>query len=232
MSTLSVKLRLLIGAVIFAGVAVVAGAAASWDSEDALFLGAVVAIIAVSELWDFAPVANARVSVSIGLILAAGTFSGLPGMAVAAAAVGGFDFLLHRKPAFKAAFNLGVLLITGAVFVGVLEAFEGNRAEGDWLVLVGPAVLGAICAFAVNSGLVSLAISIDKGEGVLAVWDSRFRWMLPYYAILGVIAVFLAASYDRWELGGFALLLAPLAMAWLAIRQHIDNATRSALRPS
>jgi hypothetical protein len=229
MSNLSFSLRVLIVAVTGAGVAVVAGAVAAGDAEDASFLGAIVALIAVSELFDFGVVPNARVSVSIGLMLAAGTFAGLAGVTVAAVAVGGFGYAFHRTAAHKAAFNMGVLLITGACYAGVIYALAGSPRPGDWLEMAGPAVAGAVCAFAVNSGLVSLAIAAEQRERVATVWTGRFAWLLPHYVLLGVVAVFLAAGYERWELGGMALVLAPLAMAWLAIRQYL---TGSARRPA
>ena len=59
------------------------------------------------------------------------------------------------------------------------------------------------------------------------MWRDKFRWLLPYYVILGVLAVMLASAYERWDLAGVAILLVPLAMAWLAIKQYSDRTTES-----
>ncbi len=216
-------LAFLIGAVSLAGVGVVAGAAMSWNDPDFTFLVSLVALAVASELVDFAPFPNSRVSMSIALILAAGTLSGLAGVAVVASAAALADYAVHRKSVAKAAFNQGALLLSGAAYVGILEAFSSAYEAGDWPAVLGPALLGSVVAFVINSGLVAVAISVETGRSAFAVWNARFRWLLPHYVFLGMLALLTALAYDRWELGGVALLLGPLAMSWLGIKQYVDR---------
>lgn len=42
----------------------------------------------------------------------------------------------------------------------------------------------------------------------------------------------MALAYDRWEIGGVALFLVPLGMAWLAMKQYADSMTRMRMVPS
>ena len=220
---LSPVLAFLIAAVWLAGVAVMAGAALSWNDPNFTFLAALATLAVASELVDFAPFPNSRVSLSIALILAAGTLSGLPGVAVVASAAALADYAVHRKSVAKAAFNQGALLLSGAAYVGILEAFSSAYEAGDWPAVLGPALLGSVVAFVVNSGLVALAIAVEKGLNIISVWNARFRWLLPHYVLLGMLALLTALAYDRWELAGVALLLGPLGMAWLAIKQYVDH---------
>ena len=221
----SSPLAFLVAVVCAAGIAVLAAAGFTWDHEEGLLLLALAALAVCSEFLDFAPFPNARVSLSVALIMAAGTFSGLPGVAVVASTAVAADFLAHRKPFHKVAFNEGVLLISGAAYVGVFEAFSIGYRPGDWPDVLGPALLGSALNFAINSGLVALAIGLDTGRHPFTVWSDRFRWLLPHYVLLGVLAVIMASAYDRWELAGVAILLVPLAMAWLALKQYADRAS-------
>ncbi len=213
----------LVAGVSLAGLGVLVGAALTWRSEDAVLLLALAALAVLSELLDFAPFPHSRVSLSAALILAAGTVSGLPGVAVVASVAVAADYAAHRKPFFKVAFNEGALLLAGAAYVGVFEAFATGYRAGDWPAVLGPALLGGALYFAVNSGLVALAIALDTARHPWHIWSDRFRWLLPHYVLLGILAAMMASAYDGWELAGLALFLFPLAMVWLILRQYSDR---------
>lgn len=208
-----------------AAAALLAAGALQWHDEDLVLLGALVGLAVVSEVLDFAPFAGSRVSLSVALILVAGTVSGLAGVAAVVSVVVVADFVAHPKAVRKALFNEGALLLAGAAYVAVFEAFSTGYAGEDWPAVLAPALLGGTLYFAVNSALVGLAIAADSGEHPWSAWNERFRWLFPYYVILGVLAVMAATAYDHWELGGLALLLPPLAMVWLALRQFASMAS-------
>lgn len=210
------------------GLAVLVGAVFSWGSEEERFLLTLAALAVLTEVFDFSPIPGSRVSLSICLIFAAGTVSGLPGVAVVASTAAVADYALHRKPAVKAIFNEGVMLLSGAAYVAVLEAFASTYDSGDWMAVLGPALLGCVAAFLVNSSLVSMAIALDTDSRALNVWDRGFRWLLPHYVVLAALALLLAIAYDRWDLPGVALLLAPLSMAWLIVKQYVDRLAQPA----
>jgi len=222
-------LSLLVALVSLAGFAVLIGAGLDWSSEEETLLIALAGLTVASELLDFSPFPNSRVSMSIALIFVAGTLGGLPGVATVASTAALADYAAHRKPVIKAVFNEGVLLASGAAFVGVIELW--SPASGDWLAFLAPTIIGAIVAFAINSGLVAIAITLDTGGNLVKVWRSAFSWMLPHYVMLGVLALLIAAAYDRWELPGIALLLAPLAMAWLMMKQGTPRVVRQESAP-
>jgi hypothetical protein len=187
-------------------------------------LAALIAVVIVSEVYDFVPIPNSTVSVSIVLIFAAGTLSGLPGIGVVAPLAAFASFAIHRRPLMKAVFNSGSLLLTGAAYVGVLEVFSPMYDSGDWTAMLGPALLGAALAFVVNSGLVALVIALDTGKDPLAIWNEGFLGLLPHYVVLAMLALFIAVAYDRWDLRGIAVLVGPLAMAWVVMKQYTDRA--------
>ena len=231
-----VSLFALITLVFVMGCAVLTMAALSWQDQDGALLVSLAALTVASELFDFRPFQNCTVSFSIALVLAAGTFSGLPGIAIVAVTAAGTDYALrHRRfdravvpPAVKGVFNLGALLITGAAYTGVLEAFGSTRDPGDWPALLVPVLLGSVVAFCVNLGLVAMAISFETGTRLPNILNGVGRWTLPLFILLGVIALFTAASYDRWQIFGLVAGLIPLGLVWLAMKQQANGALQSA----
>lgn len=213
-------LALFVALVVAGGAGVLVAAGLQWDSEDALLLGALAGLTVISEALDFAPFANSRISLSAALVMVAGTVSGLPGVAVIATVAVVADLVVHPKPLFKAVFNEGALLLAGAAYVGVFQAFAVGYGSGDWPDVLGPALLGGGFYFAVNSGLVALAIGLDTRTSPFSVWNDNFRWLFPHYVVVGILAVMMATAYEAWELAGVALLLVPLAMVWFALRQY------------
>lgn len=224
-------LTLLILGVAGAGTVVLAAAGLAWGREDLAFLACLAALTIASELVDFGPMKNSRISVSIIVIFAAGTVTGLPGASFIACTTAVIDAVLHRKALRKSAFNFGVLVLTGAAYVGTLEAFSpAIDSDSDWLAMLGPAMAGAAIGFAVNSGLVAAAISLDRGLRLMEVWSSQFGWVFPFYVLTGALSVLMALSYDRWEVTGLALFIVPIVMVWLAMRTYVDGASLRAGR--
>ena len=218
----SSTLALLIAFVSVLGLGVVAGALAGWENEDEVLLISLATLAVFSEIFDFSPFPNSRISISFGLILAAGMLGGLQGVAAVASATAMADYAVHRTHPAKSIFNLATLILSGAAYVGVLEALT-TPSDGDSIASLGPAVFGTFIAFFVNSGLLTMAISLETGNHPWTVWNVNFRWTLPHYVILGVLAVFTAATYDRWALPGLTLLASPLLMTWLAMKQYTDS---------
>ena len=97
--------------------------------------------------------------------------------------------------------------------------------------MIGPAALAAASNFAINSALVAVAVGLSTGHRMWSVWDEKFRWLWPYYIIIGILAVMTATAYERWEPAGVALLLIPLAMVWFSLRQYAGLAASLARRP-
>jgi len=223
---------MVVAAVFAAGVALVAAAGLTWDHEDVAFLACMGVLTVASEFLDFGPFKNSRVSISIVLIFAAGVFSGLPGAIVLAGVAVVADAVAHRKPLRKVLFNFGSVAATAGVFVGVLSALSSSYDSKDWVAKLAPASAAAAVAYVVNSGLVTLVISIDKKSDFFAVWSSHFRWLLPHFVFFGLFGVFMAVAWDRWGLGGFALFVLPLAMVWLAVKQYADSAARLQAPPA
>lgn len=216
---LSPSVMRLISAVCTAAAALIIAAVVVGNGEHPGMLAILTLLVIVTEVFDFQPYPNTRISITIALIIAAATLSSLTGVVIVCLAAAITDFAAHRKPPEKAIFNFAALILAGATYVGILEAFSPNTR--DWGETVWPALLGSLAAYAVNSGLVAFAISLDGGENAVGVWHEFLTWVLPYYLLMGVIGASIAVAHRNWGFEATALGAGLCLPAWLALRFHV-----------
>jgi hypothetical protein len=192
---------------------------------------ALAALAVVTEVFDFEPFPNSRISLTIALIVAAATLSALTGVVVLATAATIADFVAHKKASEKAIFNFGALLLSGTAYVGVMQAFSPDTSS--WAGSLWPALMGTVAAYAVNSGLVALAISLDGGDHAVGIWQECFTWVLPYYLAMGAVGVSVAVAYEHWGIESILFLIVPFAIAWPILKLHSGSVNRrSAANPT
>ena len=216
----------LVSAVCTAAAAVIVGAVIVGNSDHLLFIAALAAFAIVTEVFDFEPFPNTRISMTIALIVAAATLSDLTGVALLATAAAIADFAAHPKAPEKALFNFGALTLSGAAYVGVMVAFSPDTTV--WTAAIWPALIGTLAAYAINSGLVALAISLDGGDHAVGVWQECLTWVLPYYLAMGAAGVSVAVAYERWGFEAILFLIIPFAVAWPALKLHTHHVTSRA----
>ncbi|MBI1886659.1 MAG: HD domain-containing protein [Chloroflexi bacterium] len=218
----------LIAAVTAACAGLLSVAGLQWDGVDIGFIAALAIVTIISERTDVSVFGNSRVSVSVAAIIAAGALEGFPGVAVIASVAVLADYLGRGKPAYKALFNEGVLVLAGAASVGAFRALDFGDGVTDWpSVLLLPAFAAAFANFAVNSVLVAAVIALDTKDSFSGIWQEKFFWLVPHYLVVGVLGVVLASAYVVFGLSAFAMILLPLVMMWLAIRQYVSRTTTS-----
>jgi hypothetical protein len=208
-----------VAAVASTGFVIISGAILFGKTEQTTLLVTLLVLAVISEAFGFTPFPRSTVSISIAFIMSAGVMSGLAGVALVAPGAALASGIFRRKDPVKVVFNLGALLITGAAFVSILKLFSDGYAASDAIAMLAPTLAASLFAFALNSGTVTFAISLDGAGKPLSVWNDAFRWLLPHYVVLGSLAVLLALSYERWDLQGVALILIPLSMMWLMLKQ-------------
>lgn len=216
----------LVSAVCTAAVAVVVGAIIADTYDNLLFIAALVLLAVVTETLDFEPAPNTRVSLTIAVIITAATLGHLTGVVLLALATAGADYLTHRKAPEKALFNFGTLLLSGAAYVGVMQVFSPDLS--DWGASIGPALIATATAYAANSGLVAFAISLDRGDRAVSVWQQCFTWVLPYYLAMGAAGFSVAVAYERSGFEAILLLVVPFAIGWPILKVHTRHVSRRA----
>ncbi len=216
-------LPLFVAAVIAAGAVFwVAGLAAigdvNWTAIICLAL-----LTALAERFDWSLYGNSRDSVAFAPMFSAAVLFGLPGVAIVAPVAVLASWGNSTGSMRKGAFNSAVFVLCGAASVGVFQLFGAAGSPANWPDVIGPALLAAGANYAVNTGLVAIAISLDKRQSPIAAWREHFAWLGPHYLALGVLGASIAAAYVSLGAWGFAVFLIPAAMMALSQRQYVDR---------
>src|SRR6266481_5040887 len=85
-------------------------------------------------------------------------------------------------------------------------------------------VLGACVYVVLNTGLVSLVISLAEGRPLRELWSSCYEWTFPYF-LVGAAVAGLANAASRGANLGVALLIVPaMYFVYVYYRMHIASA--------
>ena len=99
--------------------------------------------------------------------------------------------------------------------VGLVDGSTGGRA-------VGAAVAGVVY-FAVNTSLLSLAMSLAEDKDVYSVWHARFRWVTGHFLAFGPLALAAVVAYDNVGIAGLLAFALPPALMVTSVRQYIER---------
>jgi hypothetical protein len=208
---------------IIAGFGVAAGAfgAVFGTSHDAFGLIVLAAFVAVTHLialhLDHGSISLSAIGVLAGAALF-GPRAALP-LAVAAAAV---DWGVRRLPVREIVLDVGVVSLGTLAAAGVFEL----ASDAGNLVLLGLSVAAGVVYFAIVATIFGLAAASEGRAPWWRAWWSRFAWILPHYALCGLVAGVLAIAYERagvWALAAFALPLLALRETQAVFQGHVET---------
>ena len=146
---------------------------------------------------------------TVGALTAAALFG--PRAALALAGTQAIvDWSARRSPVHQIVFNVGALSLA---FLGAAEIFHlGSSAGLGHGFIVGMGVIAGAVYYAVTTGLLSLALSVEGRERWLRAWQERFRWLLPHYVGYGLIGGVLAVAYHAAGVYALAVAIVPLLL--------------------
>jgi diguanylate cyclase (GGDEF)-like protein len=142
-------------------------------------------------------------------------------IALVAAAV---QAVRKRGKPYRAVFDLADFALSAAA-----SAYVFILLDGDSSVAVGFAValLAGVTYKAVNVGLLCVAMSIEEGIPVSAIWRERFGWAAPHYLTFGPLAFATELAYDRMGLLGLATFAVPPVLLAFSMRQYLERTRAS-----
>src|SRR5260370_12398306 len=82
-------------------------------------------------------------------------------------------------------------------------------------------VLGACVYVALNTGLVSLVISLAEGRPLRELWSSCYEWTFPYFLMGAAVAGLASAAGHGTNLGINLLVLPAMYFVYVYYRMHI-----------
>ena len=163
-------------------------------STDVIGLLAVIALVGVGEALAL-ELDDGSISVSaVGALAGAALFGPRAALAIAVT-ICVVQWSAQRQQIHRVLFNIGTLALSSLAAASVfMLGFDGGLGE---LVTVAAGLVAGAVYFAVNTGLLSIALAVEGRENVWRVWHERFLWLAPHYVVYGFIGGVIAIGYAR-----------------------------------
>jgi diguanylate cyclase (GGDEF)-like protein/putative nucleotidyltransferase with HDIG domain len=195
----------------------------------AMFLLAGIALTA--ELLHLDLYGSGTISVSLAINFAAALISGLPGVALVSASIavgnrislllgGGFRLW---PGLYKTTFNWGTHLLAGLAPTIMLALLGFSLSITNLPLLLVFAVIASFVYYAIETGLITLAMSLEQGISFLSVWREKFQWLIFHYLGLCLLGLFLAIGYTDLGAPGILIFALPILMMRYAQSQYVDR---------
>jgi diguanylate cyclase (GGDEF)-like protein/putative nucleotidyltransferase with HDIG domain len=223
--SLSRALACLVVTVSVGGIGLGALGFAFGPSADLFGLLAVIALVAGGQALalelDGGSISVSAVGALAGAAIA-GPKAALP-LALATAAV---EWSSRRTPLYQLFFNVGALSLASLAAAAVFT-LGGHEGGFDLLVTASAGLVAGGVYFAVNTGLLSGAMSLEGHDSWRRLWSERFSWLLPHYVAFGAVASAIALAYDAIGLYGLAVFVLPLVLMRKTIAAYLGHTEKS-----
>ncbi|MDX6285379.1 MAG: hypothetical protein QOG53_864 [Frankiales bacterium] len=205
--------------------ACLAAPAAVWLSPGLSWAILVFPLLALAaELSGESVYGSSFVSLSAIPILAAAA-AGQPAAAVLAAVVSGLAGSLSRHRRLEqVVFNTATFALSAAIASlvrGLLIADNSGFHSRELPLLAVVMELATIAYWLVDNGLVAIVVARDEGRSPWRVLRDDLAWLLPHYAVFGVMSTLLGAAWEAYAVFGLATFLLPAVLVRVAQRQYI-----------
>jgi len=222
------KYRWYIGAVLIAGLAVMALGQGlwpgEWGGEEAAVMGLTAVLVGIALVYALkvSPQADASLAIAplfLGVLLLS------PLQAAVATAAGSIsaDLWLRRRKEV-ATFNAAVVVLSVSLSGMVFQSLGGSK-DGALLSagVLGASVLAGMALHAVNVAAMIGMLSIQKGAAFWSMW--RRAWILDNVqeaAILPLGFLALVLWHEAWW--SMLLMVIPMALAYIALTRSVKEA--------
>ena len=166
---------------------------------------------------------------AVGCLAASSLFgwrAALP-LAITSVAV---DWSARRHPLHNVLFNIGALTLASLTAASVFKIADAFPLDGTShrLAVAALGLLAGAGYFAVNMGLVSLALALQGHERWWSVFREQFAWLLPHYVVYGFIGGVMALAYEAVKLLALAVFAVPLLLMRKTQEAYLKHTHRSA----
>ena len=168
-------------------------------------------------------VKNTSVSTSAAPILAGTLLYGPIGAVVLGLTFAIVAKIKHHSPLNRFVFNSINQIIAGMLLSSLIFLAGKTFTSYSLIVQLLICVVAALIIFLSTTILIAIAIKIDAGISFRQVWKEKFSWLTPYYISMGLIAYALILGYQTTGIIGLAVIMIPLLMLRLSVKQYIDR---------
>ncbi|HYM14015.1 MAG TPA: HD-GYP domain-containing protein [Dehalococcoidia bacterium] len=123
---------------------------------------------------------------------------------------------------YKRLFNVGSEVLVNVTVASVAWALMGGHLSVNiWSIPI--TIFAVSLYYALNIGTVTVAVSLATRTRLVDVWREKFEWLLPHYAVFGLLGLALAVAYNGMGYFGLLAFVAPPLMLRFTIKQYVDK---------
>jgi len=126
-----------------------------------------------------------------------------------------------RPKAVQVFFNAACLTVCTAAAFWTSHAVPAMLGLNSIAVMM---VLGACVYLLLNTGLVSLVISLAEGRSLKEIWSSCYEWTFPYFLAGAAVAGLASAASHGTNLAIALLVASAMYFVYVYYRMHIVRA--------
>jgi hypothetical protein len=128
----------------------------------------------------------------------------------------------HTRPKLvQVLFNAACLTVCTAAAFWTSHSALAKLALNSLAVMM---ALGACMYVVMNTGLVSLVISLAEGRSLSELWSSCYEWTFPYFLVGAAVAGLASAASHGTNLGVALLVLPTMYFVYVYYKIHIVRA--------
>jgi len=199
------------------------------NNFDWLGLAVLTGILALTE-WFSVDIyyRDTAVSTSAAPILAGVLLFGPMGLLVMSLTFALIAKIKHNSRWSRVLFNTSNQLFAGLICYAMIQlTHRPYAAWGSWVQLLLGLVSAAIFYISTTAAI-TVAMHLSAGLPLKTTWKEKFSWLLPYYLVLGLVAMILAYAYQSQGMLGTGIVIIPLLLMRFSQKQFVDR-TRGAV---
>lgn len=186
-----------------------------------LFIAAVAGIFKIS-LPYFGTISIAYIFVFATLLVYGVTESILA--SIVSALTASLFNVKRKNPPHRIFFNVSVTALTSAGAANIFILMHGTPGQISIPECLIPIILYTFSFYAINTFLVSAAISLSKSENILTVWKENYLWAaINYFAAGSSIALLLSYLLQSFNFFIFLLSLPLLYISYDAFKIYLSR---------
>ena len=199
------------------------------DQLDWLGLAALTVILALTE-WFSVDIYyhDTSVSTSTAPLLAGIFLFGPVGLLVMSLTFALIAKIKHNSKWSRVIFNTCNQWLAGLICYGMIHLTDISFPEWGFWAQILLALVSAAIFYISTTAAITMAMHLDAGLPFSDTWKVKFSWLLPYYLVLGLVAMILAYAYQSQGVLGTAIVIIPLLLMRFSQKQFIDR-TRGAV---
>ena len=125
---------------------------------------------------------------------------------------------LHRPKAVQVFFNGACLTVCTATAFWASHALPALLGSSSAAAVI---TVGACVYVVLNTGLVSLVISLAEGQSLKQLWPNCYEWTFPYFLVGAAVAGLASAAGQGTNFGVTLLVVPAMYFVYVYYRMHI-----------